>query len=135
VEVATGLMIHLRKQVTVVLIPSNGEMHPTVIEKSQPIESVRSKPRDHTRTFVRARSNSGRTSLLEKQRLIRYRGVFFNESGLNQSARRRQNFSRYTTTELNMQRLSENEPNEAVLVQRLGSQGKAIRVVIWRRAR
>ena len=39
-EVATGL-IHLRKQVTVALIPSSGEMYPMVIDKSQPIESIR----------------------------------------------------------------------------------------------
>jgi hypothetical protein len=41
-------------------IPSLGRMGPTVIDKSQPIESIGSRLRDHTRTFdsgVRARSN------------------------------------------------------------------------------
>ena len=49
-------------------IPSNGEMCPMVINKSQPIESIGSRLRDHTRTFdsgVRARSNSRRTPPLE----------------------------------------------------------------------
>ena len=86
-EVATGLMIHFRKQVTVVLIPFNGEIYPTVIAKSQPIESIRSRLCDHTRTFVRVRSN-----FRGKQKPIRYIGVFFNESGLNQPARQRQSF-------------------------------------------
>ena len=45
-------------------IPSPGKMCPTVIDKSQPIESMGSRLRDHTRIFdsdVRARSNSRRT--------------------------------------------------------------------------
>jgi len=40
-------------------IPCPGEMCPTVIDKSQPIESIRPKLRDGTRTFnssVRART-------------------------------------------------------------------------------
>ena len=46
------------------IIPSPGKMCPTVIDKSQPIESMGSRLRDHTRIFdsgVRARSNSRRT--------------------------------------------------------------------------
>jgi len=45
-------------------IPSPGKMCPTVIDKSQPIESMGSRLRGHTRIFdsgVRARSNSRRT--------------------------------------------------------------------------
>jgi hypothetical protein len=41
-------------------ISSAGKMGPTVIDKSQPIESIESRLLDHTRTFdsgVRARSN------------------------------------------------------------------------------
>ena len=49
---------HLRKHVAVALIPFNDEMCPTVIDKIQPIESIGSRARNHTRTFVRARSNS-----------------------------------------------------------------------------
>ena len=40
-------------------IPSAGRFGPTVIDKSQPIESIESRLRDHTRTFdsgVRART-------------------------------------------------------------------------------
>jgi len=65
--------------------------------------------------------------------------VFSNGSGLNQLHGGDKVFTGCTTgcttAELNVQRLSGNEPNEAVLVPRLGSQGQAIRVVIWRRAR
>ena len=46
------------------LIPSPGKMCPTVIDKSQPIESMGLGLRDHTRIFdfgVRARSNSRKT--------------------------------------------------------------------------
>ena len=46
------------------LIPSAGRFGPTVIDKSQPIESIGSRLRDHTRTFdsgVPARSNYRRT--------------------------------------------------------------------------
>jgi hypothetical protein len=49
-------------------IPSAVGFSPTVINKSQPIESIESRLRDHTRTFdsdVRARSNSRRTSPAE----------------------------------------------------------------------
>jgi hypothetical protein len=45
-------------------IPSASRFGPTVIDKSQPIESIGSRPHDHTRTFdsgVRARSNYRRT--------------------------------------------------------------------------
>ena len=45
-------------------IPSAGVFRPTVIDKSWPIESIGSRLRDHTRTFVcgvRARSASRRT--------------------------------------------------------------------------
>jgi hypothetical protein len=46
------------------LIPSNGTIRPTVIDKSQPTESIGSRLCDHTRTSdsgVRARCNSCRT--------------------------------------------------------------------------
>ena len=49
-------------------IPSAGGFSPTVIDKSQPIESIGSRLQDHTRTFhsgVRAQSNSCRTSPAE----------------------------------------------------------------------
>ena len=49
-------------------IPSAGVFRPIVIDKSWPKESIRSKLRDHTRTFdsgVRARSTSRRTSPAE----------------------------------------------------------------------
>ena len=45
--------------------PSNSEMCSTVIDKSQPIESIGSRLRDHTRTFdssVRARPNPEHTA-------------------------------------------------------------------------
>ena len=45
-------------------IPSAGVFRPTVIDKRWPIESMGSRPRDHTHTFdsgVRARSSSRRT--------------------------------------------------------------------------
>ena len=59
----------LRVLVTIcVCIPCNGGICPTVINKSQPIESIGSRPCDHSYTFdsgVRAQFNFCRTSPLQ----------------------------------------------------------------------
>ena len=59
-----GRIEQIPERVHTISIPSAGRFSPTVIDKSQPIESIGSRLRDHMRTFdsgARARSNYRRT--------------------------------------------------------------------------